>query len=81
MKDFLMNNFIYFAITVGFIILIIIGYMIDKTKTNKIKKEYEEKKKNEQLNIPITNATVTNTGINTQLNNNISTENNTNEEE
>ena len=51
--------------------------MVDKAKTNKLKKEYEDeaKEKNEQLNIPISNVNTTGAGINTQLNNNLENNN------
>ena len=77
MNEFLTNNFIYIVLVVGFIILILIGYMVDKAKTNKLKKEYEDeaKEKNEQLNIPISNVNTTGAGINTQLNNNLENNN------
>lgn len=56
MIEFLTENFIYIVIIVAFIILVLIGYMVDKSKTSKIQKEIEEKKESEQLNIPIANA-------------------------
>lgn len=54
--EFLRNNYIYFVIVIVFIILALIGYMVDKAKTNKIKKQIEEDKKSAQLNIPVANA-------------------------
>lgn len=71
MTEFLTNNFIYIIIVVAFIILVLIGYMVDKSKTNKMQKETEQKKGSEQLNIPISNAqSVNTTRINSQINEN-----------
>ncbi len=71
MTEFLTNNFIYIIIVVAFIILVLIGYMVDKSKTNKMQKEIEQKKGSEQLNIPISNAqSVNTTRINSQINEN-----------
>ena len=56
MSDFFKNNYIYFVILLMFIVLVLIGYIVDKIKTNKLKKELEDEKKNGQLNIPVTDA-------------------------
>lgn len=74
MKEFLMNNFIYFAIAIAFIILALIGYMLDKVKTNKIKNEYDKKMEEQHLSIPISNASNTSPVVNTELSMNNSIE-------
>lgn len=48
----LLDNYIYIAIVAGFLILALLGYIIDTTKTEKLKKEFS-KEKDEVANIPV----------------------------
>ncbi len=69
MEEFIANNFTYVLLSAVFIILILIGYMVDKARINKVKSEYEKKAEASQLNIPISNAIDTNTNDIVSVNN------------
>ena len=50
--NFLIENYIYFAFVAVLLILALIGYIVDTTKTNKLKKEYA-KTQEEKSDIPL----------------------------
>lgn len=52
--QFLMDNYIYFAIGAAVLVLALIGYAIDSAKTRKLKREMtEQKDENSVLDIPL----------------------------
>ena len=52
LMNFLIENYIYFAFVAVLLILALIGYIVDTTKTNKLKKEYA-KIEAEKSDIPL----------------------------
>jgi len=59
---FLLDNYIYIAIVAGFLILALLGYIIDMTKTERLKRKYSQEKE-AVANIPVA-VVNNNTGVN-----------------
>jgi hypothetical protein len=49
--EFLINNYIYFVFVAAFLILALIGYIVDTAKTEKLKTELS--KKEQSIDIPL----------------------------
>ena len=54
--NFLIDNYIYFVFVAILLVLALIGYIVDSTKTQKLKKEFA-KKEEEKADIPVANLT------------------------
>lgn len=54
LMDFLLDNYIYFLFVAVILVLALIGYIVDSTKTAKLKKELTKVDK-EETDIPVLN--------------------------
>ncbi|HBA37676.1 MAG TPA: hypothetical protein DCY94_03050 [Firmicutes bacterium] len=53
--DFLLENFIYVVFISILLVLALIGYIADKTKTQKLRKELTKEEDSSTMNIPLAN--------------------------
>lgn len=51
--DFLLDNFVYVIFVIILLILALIGYIADKTKTNRLRKELTSTSQEDSADIPI----------------------------